>query len=62
MVSSYGYCTVMWWNFPFLVSLYVSDLTNVTNKYLKVKTYVRYRSNDCSTGLVRQYEQEESWI
>ena len=27
---STGYCTVMWWNFPFVVSLYVSELNNVT--------------------------------
>ena len=24
--TSTGYCTVMWWNFPFVVSLYVSEL------------------------------------
>ena len=28
--TSTGYCTVMWWNFPFVVSLYVSELDNVT--------------------------------
>ena len=28
--TSTGYCTVMWWNFPFVVSLYVSELYNVT--------------------------------
>ena len=28
--TSTGYCTVMWWNFPFVVSLYVSELHNVT--------------------------------
>ena len=30
---------LLWWNFPFIVSLYVSDLPNVTKKYGTGRSY-----------------------
>ena len=45
--------TVMWWNFPFIVSLYVSEFPNVTNtpeKVVGARCRGRYRFG---TGTVR---------
>ena len=55
--TSTGYCTVMWWNFPFVVSLYVSELYNVTKvpeQYPCIDRIYRDRETETETERDRQ--------